>query len=109
MSRKVPGIITRILQAWYAPQTFIVQWGNCLSSSFTVTNGVRQGDILSPYLFNVFIDDLSQVLRNTLYGCYVNKQCFNHVMYADDTLLLAPSPTALLLLTFVLNISHLID
>ena len=96
MSRKVPGIIARILQSWYATQTFIVQWGNCLSSPFTVTNGVRQGGILSPYLFNVFIDDLSQVLRNTLYGCYVNDQCFNHVMYADDTLLLAPSPTALL-------------
>ena len=45
-----------------------------------------------------FIDDLSQVLRNTLYGCYVNDQCFNHVMYADDTLLLAPSPTALQIL-----------
>ena len=54
MSRNVPGIITRILQAWYATQTFIVQWGNCLSSPFTVTNGVRQGGILSPYLFNVF-------------------------------------------------------
>ena len=48
--------------------------------------------------FNVFIYDLSQVLRNTFYGCYVNDQCFNHVMYADNTLLLAPSPTALQIL-----------
>ena len=26
----------------------IVQWGSCLSNAFFVTNGVRQGGILSP-------------------------------------------------------------
>ena len=60
-----------------------------------MTNGVHQGGLVSPYLFYVFIDDLRDVLRNTVHGCYVNGQCFNHVMYADDTLLQAPSPTAL--------------
>ena len=95
ISINAPGIITRILQAWYATQTFIVQWGNCLSAPFTGTNGVRQGGILSPYLFDVFTDDLSHVLRNTPYGCYVNGQCFNHLTHADDTLLLAPSLAAL--------------
>ena len=54
-----------------------------------------RGEFLSPYLFNVFLDDLSHVLRNSCHGCYVNGECFNHVVYADDTLLLAPSPTAL--------------
>ena len=27
--------------------------GDCISSPFRVSNGVRQGGILSPYLFNV--------------------------------------------------------
>ena len=40
-------------------------------------------------------DDLSHVLRNNLHGCYVNGECFNHVVLADDTLLLAPSHLAL--------------
>ena len=30
--------------------------------SFRVSNGVRQGGILSPHLFNVYVDDPSQTL-----------------------------------------------
>ena len=44
MSRQVPSIIIRILQTWYATQSFIVQWGNCWSAPSTVTNGVHRGE-----------------------------------------------------------------
>ena len=41
-----------------------MRWNGILSSSFAVTCGVRQGGILSPILFNVYVDDLIVLLRN---------------------------------------------
>ena len=64
-----------------------VRWSGILSHVFHVANGVRQGGILSPYLFNVYrgpIDDLSIALSACHTGCCVNNTIMNHFMYADD-------------------------
>ena len=58
---------------------------------FTTSNGVRQGDIVSPRLFTLYIDDLSYVLRAINVGCVIDNTCTNHYLYADDMCLLAPS------------------
>lgn len=72
-----------------------VRWGNVLSDSFTVTNGVRQGGILSPYLFNVYMDELSLELNKSRTGCCIGNSIVNHLMYADDLALIAPSGAGL--------------
>ena len=56
-----------------------------------VSNGVRQRGILSPKLFAIYVDDLSHELTLCKSGCYIDDQCMNHVMYADDICLMAPS------------------
>ena len=71
-----------------------MKWGSVLSQSFHATNGVRQGGILSPHLFNVYINELSIRLNSQFFGCHINSTCYNHLVYADDTVLLAPSPNA---------------
>ena len=67
-----------------------------LSNFFSVNNGVRQGGTLSPLLFNVYIDDLSLSLLKLPVGCCCGKTAVNHLMYVDDTVLLAPSAKGLL-------------
>jgi len=38
-------------------QTMQIKWGKHFSEPFHVSNGVRQGGVLSPYLFAVYLDD----------------------------------------------------
>ena len=61
-----------------------VRGGYSISNVFNVTNGVRQGGILSPKLFNIYIDGLSNILSNTLIGGSLGGKRINHMLYADD-------------------------
>ena len=55
-----------------------VRWGGSVSSKFTVSNGVRQGGILSPFLFNVYMDDLSVNSKKCPTGCIAGGTVVNH-------------------------------
>ena len=68
-----------------------MQWKTSMSDWFTTVNGVRQGGILSPKLFNIYMDGLSSRLIYSEVGCNINGKCVNHLMYADDLTLLSPS------------------
>ena len=93
--RGIPDYILRILIFWYEHQKMCVKWGNTKSDYFNVTNGVRQGSILSPYFFNVYVDDLSFKLNNMKIGCVVGAMLVNHLLYADDIVLISPSSRGL--------------
>ena len=68
-----------------------IKWGQATSDYFTISNGVKQGGILSPLLFAVYVDDFSKQLIDARSGCFIENKCIHHVMYADDICLLAPS------------------
>ena len=51
--------------------------------------------MLSPYLYNVYTDDLSATLGDTGIGCHIHDGCINSLSYADDMVLLAPTTDAL--------------
>ena len=66
-----------------------IKLGTMTIRFFYVSNNVRQGGILSPYLFTVYVDDLGNSLDNAGSGCYINNCCANHIMfYADDYIIL---------------------
>ena len=53
IDRGCTDFTVRILYHWYGTQQFTIRWSQGFSSFFTVSNGVKQGGILSPHLFNV--------------------------------------------------------
>ena len=69
LDRKTPIIIVRIILFWYSKQTVCVKWGRCMSDYFSISNGVKQGGILCPKLFSVYVDNLSDKLVESKLGC----------------------------------------
>jgi len=91
MDRSVPLIFLRTLMHWYGLCSAVVRWGNVFSVEYHLQCGVRQGGVLSPVLFAVYVNSLIDMLRHSGYGCYVDTLFVGCVMYADDLLLVSAS------------------
>ena len=71
VKKHVTLFIIKLLCFWYTHQTMSVRWSDAISTQFTVANGVKQGGIVSPILFNVYMDDLSTALNSSGIGGYL--------------------------------------
>ena len=76
---------------WYTHQKMCIKWGNAISPSFTVSNGVKQGGIISQIFFNVYMDGLSVLLNSSNIGGQIGHTFLNHLCYADDLYLISLS------------------
>ena len=72
-----------------------VEWNGIRSHSFPVCNGVKQGGIVSPVLFCLYIDGLLQSLAELGVGCTIGEVFVGVLAYEDDIVLLAPTPNAM--------------
>ena len=91
LERNISPVVLRILIYMYMNQTLRVQWCQTLTSSFKVCNGVKQGGVLSPILFAVYVDSLLGRLEQSGVGCHIGGHFVGALAYADDVTLVAPS------------------
>jgi hypothetical protein len=94
LDRHLPSQIIRLLNI-YTGQQIRVLWNGTYSHSFLVSNGIKQGAILSPILFCVYIDVLLLALKKDETRCFIGHLFVAALAYADDVLLLAPTRRAL--------------
>ena len=60
-----------------------------VSQFFNLIAGVRQGGVLSPLFFAIFIDQLVERVKSLNVGCNISTVCCSIFLYADDILLVA--------------------
>ena len=95
LDKGMSPITVRLLLNMYLSQKIQVKWNGQLSEPFSVSNGVRQGGILSPLFFSIYMDDLLLELKESGIGCHIGNHYFGVLGYADDIVLLCPSKEGL--------------
>jgi len=95
IKRNMPMLVIRLLLDSYTRQKMCVSWNTCKSRYFDVENGVKQGGVLSPILFIVYIDELIVLLSKSGLGCHIGPHFVGALGYADDLTLISPSLRAL--------------
>jgi len=83
MKRLIPVELLNILVFWFSNCWSCIKWYNSFSPYFKVSFGVRQGSVLSPFLFAVYLNDIVDHRVNGQYSFVI--------LYADDILLITPS------------------
>ena len=89
----IPDHLTCLLRNLYADQEATLRTGHGTTDWFQIGKGVRQGCILSPCLFNFYVE---YIMRNagldeTQDGIKIAGRNKNILSYADDTTLMAES------------------
>ena len=83
MKRNVPLCFLLIIMFWSR------------SKRFAVLCGTKQGGILSPDFFSLYINDLIKLLRASKIGCHMLRIFIACILFADDMSLIAPTRTCL--------------
>ena len=79
----------------YSNQLCHVKWGDETSASFSISNGIKQGGVISSLLFSLYIDEPFLLLKQSGLGCHIGLTYAGTFGYADDIALVAPSLSSL--------------
>ena len=91
LQRGVHINFVKILQYWYSRQVCAVMWNSIIGDTFRILCGVRQGGVLSPILFSLYVDGVINNLRRSGCGLHIGTFFVGCIVYADDIVLLSCS------------------
>ena len=95
MGHNVPLCFLKIMIYLYLNMKSRCQWRGNFSSYFDVLTGTKQGGVISPRIFNFYMDDLIALLRKRGVGCHIIEIFIACLFYADDLCLIAPTRSAM--------------
>ena len=89
IDKNVPCDIVKLLIMYFRNQTARINWNLNKGDFHNIESGVRQGGILSPFLFKLYIDDVLSDMSKLDVGCIMGISRLNVLAYADDVVLIA--------------------
>jgi hypothetical protein len=87
----VKGKMWRVLRNIYSKVESAVLLGNSRTNWFEIEVGLRQGCLLSPLLFDIFLDDLVREINSLEKGVKCGNKRLSILLFADDIAILAES------------------
>jgi hypothetical protein len=100
----VKGKLYKAIASIYNDNQSCVKVNNHYTPWFNVTFGVRQGDVLSPTLFSLYINDFSQAIQESGVGVEVGESRLGVLLYADDICLIAETEEDLQILLDIADV-----
>ena len=87
---KIDQSMWRAIYNYYKFSIVKVKIDGNTSKEFVIKEGVKQGGILSPYLFNFFMNELLDESDNMNLGATIGKFNLSLISYCDDLIILSP-------------------
>jgi hypothetical protein len=91
----ITGDLWLLLEDWYEGQKSAVKWKGDRSTSFVEWQGVRQGGILSPLLYKIFVNSLLTSMEESGVGLHIGSVYAGIPTCADDVTVIASKPEEL--------------
>ena len=92
----VGGKFYQLIKDMYSKTSSSVKLQTGTTPTFPIDVGIKQGDNLSPVLFNVFIDGIGECVADWSDDCVtLNNVKTPSLLYADDLLLMSTSPSSM--------------
>ena len=79
----------------YSDMSSKIKWHGQLSEKFSIQQGVRQGSILSPHLYKMYVNPLLEELKRSAIGAHIGTIYVGTLAVADDFLFLSNCPDEL--------------
>ena len=91
----ISGLFYRNIKSLYKSVSYLVKVAKGHLDPIGSTLGLKQGGVLSPLLFNLFIDDMKNIFDESCDPVADLGNPLSHLLYADDLVLISSSQSGL--------------
>ena len=91
----IKGLFYRNIKAMYNSISYLVKVQGGHLNAILSNCGLKQGGVLSPLLFNLYIDHIKDIFNESCDPITLLNEPLSHMLYADDLVLLSTSESGL--------------